>query len=64
MTCSFSDILGICDFLDREMGAWDPKLPNICPKGDISDSDLMQLRTFRLVGFRSFVYVERLSNTV
>ena len=26
---------------DREMGAWDPNLPNICSKGDISDADLI-----------------------
>jgi hypothetical protein len=36
---------------EREMGAWDPNLPNICPKGDISDTDLMQLHIFPLGSF-------------
>jgi hypothetical protein len=36
---------------DREMGAWDPNIPNTCSKGDISDSDLMQLRIFPLGSF-------------
>ncbi|CAP79254.1 hypothetical protein PCH_Pc09g00070 [Penicillium rubens Wisconsin 54-1255] len=40
-----------------------PTLEDRIRRGDISDSDLMQLRIFPLVHFRSFVYVERLSNT-
>jgi hypothetical protein len=49
MTCSFSDILCILHMrlsgyflgFDRETGAWDPNLPNICSEGDISDADLI-----------------------
>jgi hypothetical protein len=36
---------------DRETGPWDPNLPNICSKGDISDTDLMQLCIFPLGSF-------------